>query len=633
MRKVLGAGVIAALGFSAGTASAETVFALSGRVGLLDGATPAGTTVRLKLDLDRDGKFSSFETLSGKVDESGNYRLTYDLDPRDVDFDLIEYVAKLLLAYETRGFEALLDQGPLPAVVTFEREGYSTVTKRLTTLLEDPELDVMLAPLASVACTSEGCRTADGGVFLGDFPGGTGIARAYAESYDPRANQPRFPGTFSDSKGNLLISSGFTEIDLRDSKGKPVTKVSSPVKVRFRAKPGVWNTLRDLLPGTGKIEVPMYSFDETIGEWIAEEDGVLETDSGETIPEDALEAIKEGTYDGDVMIAFSTSHFSTFNCDAPVDKRACVKGRLVDPDGNPLPGVSVSVTGVNYTGTAGVLFTGFDGTFASDLMKSEEPNEDVDRNGERGETFTARVTASSGFGLFMGASFEAPRIQASVGGSRPNCKPADCPCEDLGDIVVDFEVPRACEVTVKATFSGVAAFGGAPLDAGDVVANLDISGTLSGVVSVPPAGSLSLCDGVRCYSGKTGANGKATFVVPVIGDEPELEIKAQLSVSEKGEVSYYTGAVTLAACAQGEASVDVDLSVDYVGGLQDLAGFIEALGSARSGSGNPGAPGAQSGPSAGCGCRASTQESPTSAWLIGLSTMLGFSLRRRARRS
>ena len=34
------------------------------------------------------------------------------------------------------------------------------------------------------------------------------------------------------------------------------------------------------------------------------------------------------------------------------------------------------------------------GWFATDVMKSEEAGEDVDRNGEEGETFTAQVTAS-----------------------------------------------------------------------------------------------------------------------------------------------------------------------------------------------------------------------------------------------
>jgi MYXO-CTERM domain-containing protein len=632
---MLGTGVLAALALSAGSASAEQVFAVSGRVGLADGAVPSGTTVRLKLDLDRDGEFSSFETLSGKVDDSGTYSLSYDLDPSDVDFEFIEFVAGLLIEYEARGFEALIDQGPLPAVMSFEREGYSTVTKRLTTLLEDPEIDAMLAPLSSIACTSEGCRTANGGVFLGDFPGGTGIARAYAETYDPLANQPRFPGSFSDSKGNLLISSGFTEIDLRDAQGKKVTKVSSPVSVRYQAKPGAWHTLRDLEPGSGKIEVPMYSFDETIAEWVAEKDGVLETDSGQPIPEPALESIKDGSYDGAVMIAFETVHFSTFNCDAPVEKRSCVKGRLVDELGNPLPGLTASVSGISYTGSAGSMLTGLDGTFASDLMKSEGTSEDVDGNGRRGETFAAQVVVSGSVGLFVGESFDTPSGEASIGGSTPDCKPADCPCEDLGDVVVTFETPRACEVSVQATFSGFALLGAAPVDEGDAIADLKVRGTLSGATSVPPSASLAVCDGVKCYAGTTDAEGTTTFVVPVVGDEPHLEIGAELSVNGEGDVNYYAGTLTVAACARDEASVAVDLPLDYFGGMQDLSGYIAALGpgSSSSSSGGFDGPDFPESPSSGCGCRASTQESPRSAWLFGLSWVLGLALRRRARRS
>ncbi|HEY8944953.1 MAG TPA: hypothetical protein VIM73_11860, partial [Polyangiaceae bacterium] len=409
------AGLVLSMGFVMTHAHAAPLFGLSGKVALLDGATPEGVKVSVGLDLDRNGKLDSFEMLSASVAPDGRYRVEYSPDPRDVDLEFVAFVTRLAADVQASGFEAVLDGGPLPVVVRFEREGYSTIVKRFTTLTDVPSLDAALDALASVGCTSTGCQTADGSLSLSGFPAGTKIARAFARAYDPAEDGAMFPGTFSDSAGNLLISSGFAEINLHDSAGMKVTSVSSPVTVRFEARPASWAALRDLEPDSGRIEVPMYSFDEGTAEWVTEQSGELQNEDGTPIPEEAFESIQDGSYAGNVFIVFQTTHFSTFNCDAPVQERGCVKGRIVK-DGKALAGVSVDAEGVSYWGSAGEVITGADGWFAVDVMRSEKRGEDYDRNRVAGETFTARVKARLGRESFQGEIFPTP---GSVGSANP----------------------------------------------------------------------------------------------------------------------------------------------------------------------------------------------------------------------
>jgi len=147
-------------------AHAEKLFSMSGQVALADGLAPGGVKVKLQLDLNRNAKLESYETLNATVAEDGSYSLDYDLEPKDVDLEFLKFAAGLVADYQARGFEALLDGGPLPVLLSFEREGYSTVVKRLGTMFETPNLDVVLTPLNDVQCTNAACLSADGSVHL-----------------------------------------------------------------------------------------------------------------------------------------------------------------------------------------------------------------------------------------------------------------------------------------------------------------------------------------------------------------------------------------------------------------------------------------------------------------------------------
>jgi hypothetical protein len=466
-----------------------------------------------------------------------------------------------------------------------------------------------------------------------------------------------FPGTFSDDANNLLISSGFTEVDLRNEDGEKIHQLSSPVSVRFEAQPSSWASLRDLDPDSDQIEVPMYSFDEGSGEWVPEEAGVLQDASGGTIPESDFASIQAGDYGGQVFIAFETSHFSTFNCDAPVTERACVKGRIL-VNGTATAGVRVSVNGVSYTGTAGSVITGADGSFATDLMKSEASNEDVDGNGTRGETFTAQLSASATLGVYVGTVFDTPAVQGSIGTYTSSCEPAACSCVDLGDIDATFEPARPCQVTVQATYAGQNIIGAeGPIGEGEVIVNAKMSGSLSGQLA--PLLDPTACADVPCGSARTNANGVATFIVPVVGADPHIELQASYEVEADGAMHYYSGSLTVAGCGIGISAVgqivnppagdagSADAAIPDAGGaegaivvetnhaeLSGLGDFIAALGAgpAVPGNGGPNIPNPIDDveiEQPKCGCTTGPRRTSPLAVLLALAAVSATTLRRR----
>jgi MYXO-CTERM domain-containing protein len=441
-----------------------------------------------------------------------------------------------------------------------------------------------------------------------------------------------FPGTFSDSAGNLLISSGFAEINLHDSAGKKVTSVSSPVTVRFEARPASWASLRDLEPDSGRIEVPMYSFDEGIAEWVTERPGELQNEDGTPISEGDFTSIQDGSYADSVYIVFQTTHFSTFNCDAPVQERGCVKGRIVK-EGKALAGVSVDAEGVSYWGSAGEVITGADGWFAVDVMRSEKPGEDYDRNRIAGETFTARVKARLGRESFQGETFPTP---GSVGSANPRtgrrCMPKECQCVDLGDVEVDFETPRPCKIQVEARASSrISAAAGSPLAAGDPLAAAQVTGRLSGALWVAQPGPED-CTGSACFSAQADENGSATFVVPVIGDAPKVELSASLRLRDTAGEHAYETRIVVDGCAKGEAtlSLPVRIQAPYtkLGAFANSGSDNQSArpgGNAGSGSQTTGSGNAPRG-----GCGVSPGRGGAQRAILGL-VFAGFALARRRR--
>jgi len=98
------------------------------------------------------------------VGSSGRYSLAYELDVRKIDLELLSFARSLLADFSKHGFEAPLARGALLAMITIERPGYSTITRRLDTLLSNLTLDAVLKPLAEIRCSQGRCNTANGSV-------------------------------------------------------------------------------------------------------------------------------------------------------------------------------------------------------------------------------------------------------------------------------------------------------------------------------------------------------------------------------------------------------------------------------------------------------------------------------------
>jgi MYXO-CTERM domain-containing protein len=227
-------------------------------------------------------------------------------------------------------------------------------------------------------------------------------------------------------------------------------------------------------------------------------------------------------------------------------------------------------------------------------------------------------------------------LQGSVGApTRPGCKPDACDCVDLGDIEVEFEEPRLCDITLNATFSGVDVVGGeGPLVKGDAVAGASVRASLTGGAQIPQAGVAAVCSGQACTPGPVPESGKLSFSVPVIGDAPKIQLDASWSSNEGGKYHYYSGSLVVDACTRDQTAIEAtaELELDH-SELSGFGEFIASLGDAvktPSGSDgtnagkskNPLAPG-------GCGCRAAGGAS--SGHAVGLLALLGLGLFARRR--
>jgi hypothetical protein len=154
-----------------------------------------------------------------------------------------------------------------------------------------------------------------------------------AAVFNPVAQADAFPGGFEERDGAMLISGVFASVALTDDSGDPVTTLAAPATVRMAVPTDTWGIIVDMDPGTDRIEVPLYSFDEEAGTWDADGSGHLVDGDGALIPESDLAAIRALTYSGTVSAEGEVTHFSYWNVDWPVESHGCVSGVVVDSRG------------------------------------------------------------------------------------------------------------------------------------------------------------------------------------------------------------------------------------------------------------------------------------------------------------
>ena len=166
---------------------------------------------------------------------------------------------------------------------------------------------------AELPIVGSNARSADNSVSFENLP--PEIDRIFARTYDPDAQTDVFPGEFAESGFIPLNSSSFTWVEALDAAGNPVSELAQAVTMRSRVAQSQWGDLEDIEPGTGRIDLPIYIYNEDADTWDQVEDGWIEDGSGAVLPEEVETEIMAGTYGGTVYAVYRTDHFSFMNVD------------------------------------------------------------------------------------------------------------------------------------------------------------------------------------------------------------------------------------------------------------------------------------------------------------------------------
>jgi len=181
--------------------------------------------------------------------------------------------------------------------------------------------------------TEVGTVMATGGIvgFEGvelDFPAGaivdadgnayTGTTTVFAKYIDPTADDitENIPGGLSGwdqrEEEAVLKSYGMLAVELEDEMGNHLNIADGQSVKTTMPVP-------ESLLSTAPATIPVWSFDETVGVWVEEEEGTLVGSAYE----------------------IAIPHFSFWNCDVPFEA-ACVEG-IISVDGNPINDVAVAI--------------------------------------------------------------------------------------------------------------------------------------------------------------------------------------------------------------------------------------------------------------------------------------------------
>jgi hypothetical protein len=467
----------------------------------------SGITVTVSSDIDASGSIDSTERASGTTDSDGNFSITAPVE------------------VGTR------------ATVSFEEDGYATqlVTVDIGSLNDVSGVDATLSKLRTLQDTGDRWQDSGNTVSVSNIEIDSGSARAF----NPVTESDRFPGEFTDSQGNMLLSGVFAAFDLRDSQGRAVRAVSdsNPATVRMKIPRDTWGLLKDVDTSTPEIEVPMYYFDEETGEWVSDGTGTLEDGEGTAIDAVTLATITSTppTYTGSVYAKSQATHFSYWNVDYPVEDHACVSGTITATNGDPVAGARVSVAGLSYTGTSSTIITDADGHFCVDVMRNEDTGEDLDGDGMTGEIQELSLTVRSSSKMYRLASFALEDGQGTC--------PSGCTTQDFQLTAANEVEVVCCDLAGTVYDPDSNPVSGATLYAFDE--SLDLDGT--GGACSNPLGFIGSSDGSGDYT---------------LSAEMAASMKLYAFQTEtSGSINYtYWGQRNLSACP----TVDTDITTELL---------------------------------------------------------------------
>ena len=482
-------------------------------------AAASGVKITIKSDINGDGAFLGKEMATAMTDAQGRYQVPFSVSlerPVLLEISLAGY-AKYMTAY--------------PNVTPG-----SVVMKNHT-----------MQALTSLSVNAGTAQSDDGRIMLMGLP--SNISRVDARVFNPVTETAQFPGEFADGENNLLVSSVFSAIEARNAAGSPVTNLGASTMLCMEVPRDTWNTMGDLTPGNGQLDIPLYFYDEATGEWKRNSaNGWLEDSNHAKIPEAQLAAVQNGSFSGRVYGVGPITHLSYWNIDWPISTHTTIRGILVDTNSQPVQGASVIVMGLTYTGSSSPLITQADGTFCVDIMRSEVPGEDVDRDGVTGETQQVRITAQRGTTFYTFGPFNSPLSQSDC--STGNGLNAGL----LGLIEANRLAATSCTITGRMVYSGIAVGGTSPLNAGDPIVDAAVFGYDPTATDL-----LAEClENGTCGSGQTDADGYFSFTTVILSGVSVFGSKTDAAGTSGFD--YFNTASAFTDCPPGPITLSADYS-------------------------------------------------------------------------
>jgi hypothetical protein len=488
----------------------------------------SGVAVTVRSDVDGNGTIESTEQAATATDGDGNYLLTC----------------------------TVLDGGR--AAIEFSLDGYAKQHKVVDPVHSGATVlnNATLKELVTLKMSGKTATSADGKLELQGLP--STVASVQGRAFNPVSEADQFPGEFADNQNNLLVSSTFATIVAQDSSGNPVKQLAGgSSSVRIQIPRDTWGTLRDLRTGNSQIDVPLYYYDEAPGKWVrSSKDGWLEDAGGAKIPENQLAALRNGSYSGSAYAVGPIAHLSYWNCDWPVDTHTCITGVVVDTNGNPVAGASVTVKGVTYNGTTSPKVTGSDGSFCAEVMRSEEPGEDINKNGSTGDTEQISIIVADGASYYSFGPYPTPKTQATC--DQGNCL-------DLG--LLRFSDANQLTVTLcNITGKFVRAGTGEPVSGAFVFGYDDAIDWLM----------YYMTNSTVSWSLQTDATGGFSLRIPVLTGATLGAYKAGLLDNATHTSEWVGGTLTTSGCPGGPVTIEGDWwrSYDLLDSSQAEIGFL-----------------------------------------------------------
>jgi len=470
-----------------------------------------GATVRASVDRDGDGVLDDGEAVTAESASDGGYAVELPVKAGDL------------------------------AVLRFSRSGDAPVVRAVRAAPGgDMLLSATLRKLEALDCNRGSC-SGPGGLSVAGLPPDTGGS---ARVFNPVTETSAFPGAFSDSKGDLLQSGVFATFALEDGDGQPVERLTTPATIKMRIPADTWSLVRDVTPGNGRIDVPLYAFDEVKGTWVREGSGHVEDQDGVVLAEAAAGSIRAGTFAGSVFAVGDVTHFSSWNCDWPVDTHGSVGGSLSEcwwnGERKPCAGATVTARGTSYTGTSTPETVGQDGRFAIDVMRSEAPGEDLDGDGVTGEPTRVAVRVTWDGRVYDVGSTTMPTTPAS----------GDAPTKDLGALVLDGS---------NLVEAGLCAFGGTVRTADGLVAPEAI--VYGWDAELPDDLFTNLCfgGGAACaWVDEPDAAGAFSLNVPIMYGLTVTGMQTRVLGGDDRVVEYAWGSRSVEACPTAPVALTLD---------------------------------------------------------------------------